>query len=496
MSSGKEFNVVAIPLNRKEIVEFLDPENSGEPGATVYIVSQRPSVETEKSWNETLINTPSVSTLLMRDDPHGQILATSTRRLIPNEYLKEDREYLTRNLGGWSPVYFGVIKADEQEWARDPVLKNASVLEEYGERIDWFGADEQQVAGRLTKEFGTSDVNQIAESISKLYDYRDEMEFNGAADKMTAYADALYRAVGSDNAENEMSGHIPFAILIDELMGQLVRIEQRRRSLIFENRKDKSAEIAGWQQQRAGQGHFKLILKGEYVMGRQRRSTIVIAPELGIVIKQPGPEPLHEAKLAAKTHRGQPENWPVLVGDKSLVTAAGRLRLIINEGLLVGLNRLFHHNIDCYSALGFFTEPHISGPTLQEYVIEQPARLTPQLYEFVLLHQLVCEEFGVENGDWHAANFIVRSTKKNPFMEGVPAMVHIDWGAARPLKEDEYTHEKRLSRRNQVRNIAFSFQRPEIAKQVEAIHDKITSDADRMKDLKKLAEKIVTEGTN
>lgn len=495
MSSGKGFNVVAIPLNREEIVTFLDPEKSGGPGARVRILGQRPSVETEKAWSQALINTPSVSSLLLRDDPHGQVVSTSTKRLIPTEYLKEDREYLTRNLGGWSPVYFGVMKADEQEWGRDPLLKNASVLEEYGDRIEWFGADEQQVAGRLMEEFGTSDVNQIAESIRKLYDFRDSMEFNGAIDKMTAYADALYRAVDSHDAGNDVFGHVPVAILMDELMGQLVRIEQRRRFLLFEDRVDTSAEIAEWQQQRAGNGHFKLILKGEYVMGRQRRSTILIAPELGIVIKQPGPEPLHEAKLAATTHRGQPENWPVLVGDKSLVTAAGRLRLIINEGLLVGLNRLFHHNIDCYSSLGFFTEPHISGPTLQEYIIEQPARLTAQIYEFVLLHQLVCEEFGVENGDWHAANFIVRKAKNNPFMENIPAMVHIDWGAARPLKDDEYTGEKRLSRLHQVRNIAFSFQHQQIAKKVETIHNKLTSDTERMEKLESLAKKIVSEGT-
>ena len=113
-------------------------------------------------------------------------------------------------------------------------------------------------------------------------------------------------------------------------------------------------------------------------MGRQRRSTVLIAEELGIVAKQPGAEPFHEAHLNANTHKGTPENWPAITGNGEIVTSCGRMRLIIEQGLIIRLNHIFGHKIRCVSSLGFIIEPYVSGPTLKSIclMIQQNSHLT------------------------------------------------------------------------------------------------------------------------
>jgi len=76
-------------------------------------------------------------------------------------------------------------------------------------------------------------------------------------------------------------------------------------------------------------------------------------------------------------------------------------------------------------------------------------------------------------------------------MDGAPHMVHIDWGAARPLKEDEMTASQSKKRLNQVRNIAFSFHDEYVASAIKQVHTDITGDKKRISDLRKLSAKIV-----
>jgi hypothetical protein len=89
---------------------------------------------------------------------------------------------------------------------------------------------------------------------------------------------------------------------------------------------------------------------------------------------------------------------------------------------------------------------------------------------------------GIENGDWHAPNFVRR--------ESGGEIVHIDWGAARPLRPDELTPEGRLSRINQVSNMAFSFKDPDLAIKLKGIHADLLADDSRMARLRRRAEAI------
>jgi hypothetical protein len=89
----------------------------------------------------------------------------------------------------------------------------------------------------------------------------------------------------------------------------------------------------------------------------------------------------------------------------------------------------------------------------------------------------------VENGDWHAANFIRRASDDE--------IVHIDWGAARPLRENELTENGRLARFNQVKNIAFSFHDDGLARRVLALHEALAGDGERLAQLRARAEKMV-----
>ena len=103
------------------------------------------------------------------------------------------------------------------------------------------------------------------------------------------------------------------------------------------------------------------------------------------------------------------------------------------------------------------------------------------------MHQLICEEIGVENGDWHSANFIVLASEKSPLFNSESKMVHIDWGAARPLEKNELTDALKQARLDQVKNIAFSFHDEEMASRIQAVHEDITSDREQMDNLREMA---------
>ncbi len=496
--SSAPFRVVCIPLNREAVVTFLTPPDPGQTGTSVRIVAPRPSVEAEAQWAEQLREDPTVARLLGRDDPAGYVRATTTDRLVPAEFLQEDPGYLTRNMGGWSPVWFGGMQGPVAAETDDPLLRHAQVLTEYGDRIRYFGADPEQVAARLSRELGTDAVEEAAAGIVRLHDWRAGHDINGSVAGMTAYAEALYAQVADQGPLTRAADDappVPRAVLVDELLGQMVRIETRRRHAVAEEASDEVAALADWQQRVKSDTGLMLILKGEYIMGRHRCSTVLIAPELDLVAKQPGPEPFHEIELGAATHNGRAENRPVLTRDGALVTAAGRLRLILQEGLVEPLNRLFGHDVTLVSSLGYIQEPYVDGPTLKEYVLADPDRLTPDVYELVLFHQLVCERVGVENGDWHADNFMVDPDRAHPLEDalgnGAPGLIHIDWGAARPLGDAERTNEAAEARMNQVKNIAYSYQDEAVATRSRTLHDELVSDAERLWRLRHAADRFV-----
>ncbi|MFW6347372.1 MAG: hypothetical protein ACOC2C_02020 [Cyclonatronaceae bacterium] len=445
------FHVVAIPLNRPEIIRFLmPPEPSAVPkGASIDLVNQRPNLAAEARWAAVLAEDPSPENLLLRDRPESYLAGTSSDRLVPIEFLQQDEAYLSRNLGGWAPVFFGVMRASETAWKSDPLLKNAVIMKTYGPQIQFSGGDPRLVLQRLETEFGCSSIAEIAQAINRLYSWRDTFKFMRSVKNATAYAGAVYaELVNNGKLMQPDSGRpgVPRALLIDELLGQLVR---------------------------------------------HRCSTVLIAPELGIVAKQPGPEPYHEAKLNAVEYAGKFEHRPQLIRDGSLVSSAGRLRLILEEGLIERLNHLFYHDVKLISTLGFIIEPFVSGPTLQEYVLEKPDRLTPEVYDFIVLHQQVCESMGVENGDWHAANFMVMPGRENPIAPELPRMIHIDWGAARPLEPNEYTDAQIRARLNQVQNIAYSYHNEALAGRSRELHRELMESPQRLEALRRKADRLV-----
>lgn len=473
------YKVVAIPLNRPPVVAFLQPPSSQVRGTTLRIIDQRPTRAALAGWTARLRENPTVETLIQRDDPHGQLITTHTDRLVPVEFLRDEPDYLTRNLGGWGAVYFAVVDDDPADPA-DPVLSQAVTLADYGERIRYYGADAAQVAARLADEYGI-DADALATAYIRLDELRrlhDHAPIPATWQAVAGWAMRVYAEIATERyfAEPDYVA-IPQPVLLDELLDAMVRIEQERRAAIARGDEATAAAISAWQDEHQQQNGLLLILKGEYIMGRHRRSTVLIAPELGSVAKQPAPEPFHEAHLAALTYNGQPENWPTLTRDGALVTPAGRIRQVVDEDIIAPLNRVFAHPVHLYTLLGLIVEPFVVGPTLQEYILQQPQRLRAPIYEKVLIHQRVCELLGIENGDWHSANFIVLDQLDR---DGTPRMVHIDWGAARPLHAGEHTPEGRRARLNQVRNFAFSFHDTVLAERAGHLHDELVNDPERL----------------
>ncbi len=476
-----QYSVVAIPLNRVPIVDFLLPPSTISRGAVIQILDQRPTARFESEWIADLeqLETPTVSDLLEIDSPHGYLVETTTDRLIPVMFLEEPG-FLTRNLGGWSPIYFATVGLPQPVPA-DPLLDQMEQLVIYGEQIEYFGADPTQVATRLDMEMESLDATAVAATYIRLYNGRSRLV---DADR-SGFIQALYREIARNTYfADDSRPPLPRVLLLDELMAQLVRLEQERRAALANGDQATAESILAWQEARQAESGLQLILKGEYIAGRHRRSTIMIAPELGVVVKQPAPEPFHEIKMNAREYEGWPENWPYLTRNKKLVTPRGRLRLVLEEGFIPRLHDVFGHPMDCFTLLGLTVENHVVGPTIQEAVLRDPACMTADLYDIIILHQQVCELLGIENGDWHAANFIMR--------QGSDEIVHIDWGAARPLQAEELTEDGRSARFNQVKNIAFSFHDHALAARVLTFHDDLITDAERLQRIRHRAEAIAS----
>src|SRR6056297_693304 len=168
MTAPKEHKIVAIPLNRESVISYLKTPSAIPRGAEIRVLGQRPTEGAEIEWAERLRENPSVEELLWRDLPINYLTDTTTDRLIPVEYILNDEAYLTQNLGGWSPVYFGMIDADKTGWEVDPLLSEAKELTSYGEVIKSFSPDAKLVESRLKKEFGTPDIDTICRAVIRL----------------------------------------------------------------------------------------------------------------------------------------------------------------------------------------------------------------------------------------------------------------------------------------------------------------------------------------
>lgn len=466
---GKQYAAIALPLNRPEIVRFLLPPTPKPRGATLHIVGQRPSFRAETGWIERLrqMPAPSLADFLDIDDPRHNLEKTTTDRLVPVELLAQPG-YLTRNLGGWSPIYFGVACLPSKR-PSDPLLDQVEVLADYGWQVRYFGADKEQVTARLEAE-AECDWPTLLCSLIHLHSLR-PAKGKGLAETK-AYIEKLFRETLSGNC---LAGTgrppMPKILLYDELLSQMRHVELARRRYLMAGKTWPTLTIQTWQEtwrQELG----VMIVKGEYIAGRHRGSLVLIAPQLGVVIKQPAPEPFHLIEPNAKTINGQPENWPVLTQDGALVTPRGRIRLLLEEGFIPRLHRIFNHRMTFSTLMGFTLEAFVAGHTVQAYVLADHERMTADLYDAFILHQQTCEALGVENGDWHAANFIL------PDRDG--EIVHVDWGAARPLQPEELTPAGGRTRLNQVQNIAYSFHNEALAHRVRQLHADLVADTDRL----------------
>lgn len=495
------YSVVAIPLNRPDVHRFLlpDSQDGGNDSdttrhaesvpATVEIIDQRPTTGALRTWARKLDATPEADEaalldhFLAIDSPHSHLATVPTTHLVPTQFLREPG-FLSRNLGGWAPVYFAVVGTDEApgtafgDDANDPMLRHAHVLTTYGDTIRHFGADREMVRQRFSEEMD-ADPASVADSVVRL----DALDREAGGDPVPQVPRLVEAMDGGEPLRTASGVVVPEPLLCDALMDRMVRAEQTRRDADTRGDAEALEAIALRQRDWAHDLDVHLILKGEYIAGRHRRSTICIAPSLGVVIKQPGPEPFHDIELGATTHDGEPENWPFLTKDGAVVTSRGRVRIVLEEDVVPPLHAAFDHGVDFSSTLGLIIEDHVPGPTLQEFVSEDPRRLTADIYREILVTQQVCEALDVNNPDWHSANFIVE--------EGTRDLIHIDWGAARPLEEHEQTPEAQEKRIDQVRNFAYSFQNDVLADRADALHKAITSDPDAMPSIRQTAESLV-----
>ncbi|MFZ0546403.1 MAG: hypothetical protein WAM60_13245 [Candidatus Promineifilaceae bacterium] len=492
---SKHYATIVIPLNRDDIVQFLLPPSRKPKGAKIQIVGQRPSPNAESAWIEQIRQSadPTLEQFLTIDNPTNNLHKTVTDRLVPLEFLAKP-EFLTRNLGGWNPNYFGVARLPASlpprlaakfpaQLAHDPLLRNLEVLRDYGRTIKYLGADPAQVATRLETELDC-DWPTFVSSLRYLHSLRPQPQSKRERiQARTTYIRRLFEeTVSGSRLKTADHPPIPKILLYDELLSQMRLLELARRQYLFAGKSWHALTIQNWQESWRQETGTVMIVKGEYIAGRHRGSLVLIAPELGVVIKQPAPEPFHEIELSTKTVNGRSENWPYLTHDGSLVTPRGRIRLLLEEGFIPRLHQIFQHNMTFSTLMGYTQEAFVSGQTVQQAVLAGPEQMTADLYDTFILHQQTCEALGVENGDWHSANFVIKDSDGE--------IVHVDWGAARPLRPNERTPDGIKTRLNQVQNIAYSFHNETLARRIQKLHTDLLADKQRLEKIRQKAQDL------
>ncbi|CAN5918874.1 hypothetical protein BH23ACT10_BH23ACT10_02480 [soil metagenome] len=235
--------------------------------------------------------------------------------------------------------------------------------------------------------------------------------------------------------------------------------------------------LADQQRRHTDELGITLLLKGEYIVGRHRRSTILWADGLEVVVKQPAPEPEHDIDLASLSVDDTDEHWPRVVGQGRMVTARADIAEVVGSTAVERLNAAFGRDVWFSTVLGLSVEPFEQGPTLAALAVEQHDELTADRYDQILVHQFVCEHLGIDNPDWHAANFMVTDD----------GLAHVDWGAARRIDPADATPEGAARRLAQVRQLAWSFQDGDLADRSAVLHDRATADDDHLAGLRRRA---------
>lgn len=495
---AEHFVLGAVPLNRTPIVELLSSSRSTAAGAPITVMGQRPSTAAEEAWLADLYRPdtastppPTVDDLLAIDDPVLHLRTTTTDRLVPASLLDQPG-FLTRNLGGWAPVYLDVFGLPAERPA-DPVLDNLEALVTYGDEIDAIGADAALVRQRLHVEIG-GDEALAARMLVTAGDHRRDRDPDEAVSMLLG----LLRRSQSGAAGTRVAP----AVVFDALLSVLTAVEDRRRHLLLlgdERGARKLVELQeGWRDVHG----LTFILKGEYIAGRHRRSTVLIAPQYSAVVKQPAPEPLHDIRVGDRIVEGRSENWPYPVDNGALVTPRGRLRMMLEDGAFPRLARAFAYPVHFCTLLGIHIEPFVAGDTLQKAALADPAIVTPGLYDEIVLHQQVCEVLGVDNADWHAANFMVRTDAgpRGSRAGGAAAgdrpgrLVHVDWAAARSFTDAERTGasgDGARARLEQVRNLAYSFHDEGLAARINDLHERLVGEPSALEAIRRRAQALV-----
>ncbi|HEX6254815.1 MAG TPA: hypothetical protein VFZ70_03295 [Euzebyales bacterium] len=468
------FALVAVPLSRPDVSGFIRDWRVPARGAPIAVIEQRPPAAVRAGWLAELMaldDEPDVAvrTVLATDDAMAHVGFSRTDRLVPRDFLDDDDRFLERNLGGWAPLWFDAMGIAGDGHDDDPVLRAGETLVDYGDTIASALVDPVLVSGRLAQELPDG-VATLRASAGALRAAR--------ADGRDSLIDDLVAAVRGDGP---LGGSLHPMLAHDELIEQLYRLELSRRSAAAEDRVADERAARDLQRRHADELGVELLLKGEYIMGRHRRSTILLAEGLGVVVKQPAPEPEHEIDLGVRTHEGSPENWPRATGEGRMVTARADIAQVVGSTAVERLNAAFGRDVRFSTALGLTVEPFEQGPTLAELAVERPAELTADRYDQMLVHHLACEELGIDNPDWHAANFVVTG-------EG---LVHVDWGAARPIRADERTPAAARERLDQVRELAWSFQDADLAERTSRLHERATSDDGHLDRLRARARDLV-----
>jgi hypothetical protein len=472
--TGLRYVLGAVPLSRPRVRDFIRDWHVPPRGAQVPIVEQRPNMRARAAWLRRLADIPSsdgppAAAVLSIDDPMAHVGYHRTDRFVPREHLADDT-YLERNLGGWAALWFGCVGLESPP-PDDPLIDALEVIVDYGPRIAASAASADLVADRLAVEFDGG-AAALADGAAVLVEWHDRDV--QVATRVGHLADAV-------RGRGPLAGRVPPLLAHDELIEWLYRLELRRRAAIADDRADVERSATQTQRALAEDVGVEIMLKGEYVMGRSRRSTIVLAEGLGVVVKQPACEPEHDIEIGARTWNGARENWPVPENDGRMVTPRGRMSEVVAEQAVARLDRAFGRDVTFSTALGLSVEPWESGPTLYALARQDHEELTARRYDEVLVHQLACEELDVDNPDWHAANFIASGD----------GLVHVDWGAARLLEPHERTPEAARARLEQVVQLAYSFQDRELAERTEALHERATSDPDHIEHLRHRARELV-----
>jgi hypothetical protein len=359
---------------------------------------------------------------------------------------------------GWLAQMLDVVSLDNKQ-AQSLLEHKGTQLIPYGAYIPSKPLDPELLNKRLKLE-GFADLQQVKTEWQKLFQAKasylkkEASELKGREHYIQALHDALQHNKPLEFDGNKHS--INRNLLSRELLKQMVYLHTQQ--TLNDSLKNPYTGVLDNLHKKHG---LELHIKEPTIIGRQMKGIVLTAPQLNLVIKQPGDVISHSIihtpsnKLQNIDPIGLKEaviHGPAIQDQAHINTSRGQIEDRIKQNM-EALSRDFGVPTHYSLIAGIETQKMIHGKSVKTVLSEKPELLTKSwVQKLVAMHEKM-EKAGLELTDWSFNKFMIPNEELKTIN---PKILLADFGGFKPIPVSMQTEKHTAERRRSIENIGNS----------------------------------------